>query len=385
MPTNVDEVIARILRLFDEDKFTEARALLTSIRHQIHPGVYEYNVALIVARVGKMQEALEHFERAIAECPNDPRFHWGMSLAALAAGNFERGWKEFEWRLKLDNGWQRDFLQPQWTGQEDLTGKTILLHAEGGLGDALQFVRYVPMFVQKAGTVILECQPGLVPLFSGGFPGLASVYPRGPIVPQFDYHCPLQSLPRAFGTTLRTIPKNVPYLAAPAARLQAWHEKLGPPTGARVGLVWCGSGNRQPKRSRTLATFAPFNSVPGIEFHSLQAGPEAAEERPAGMTVIDHAAELTDFVETAALASQMDLIISVDTSVAHLAGALARETWVLLAWDPDFRWLRERDDSPWYPTMRLFRQAKLVEHWDKVVEQIVKALGKWMAARKNVK
>jgi len=384
MSTNLEEVTSLIFRLFDEEQLEEAKRLLHSIRYQIHAGLYEYNLALMLARGGSTQEALAHFEKALALCPSDARIHWGLSLAALSVGNFERGWKEFEWRLKLDNGWRRDFVQPQWTGAEDLSGKTILLYTEGGLGDALQFTRYVPMVVQKAGTVVLECQPSLVRLFSA-IPGIASVYPRGPIVPHFDYHSPLQSLPRAFGTTLRTIPKNVPYLAAPTARMQSWREKLGSPQGTRVGLVWCGSANLRPKRSRTLVTFAPLNAVAGIEVHSLQTGPEAAEERPAGMAVVDHAAELTDFAETAALASQMDLIISVDTSVAHLAGGLGRETWVLLSWDPDFRWLRERTDSPWYPTMRLFRQARFVEDWNKVVEQIVKALDKWMAARKKAK
>ena len=318
MPTSLDETVSQITRLFEEERLEEARAKLNSIRTQLPPGLYEYNLGLMVARMGNLQQAMGHFERALAESPGDARIHWGMSLASLAAGNFERGWKEFEWRLRLDNGLRRDFLQPQWTGQEDLAGKTILLHAEGGSGDALQFVRYLPMVVPKAGTVILECQPGLVPLFRD-FPGVSSIFGRGPIVPQFDLHCPLQSLPRAFGTTLRTIPRDIPYLSAPAYRLAAWREKLGRPTGARVGLAWCGSANLRPKRSRTLATFAPFNAIPGIEFHSLQVGPEAAEERPPGMTVIDHAAQLTDFAETAALASQMDLIISVDTSIAHLA------------------------------------------------------------------
>jgi hypothetical protein len=331
-------------------------------------------MGLLSHRMGNLSEAIRLFERSLKLEPNAPMVHWAYSLALLTSGNLRRGWEEFEWRLnapELRLG--RTFPRPKWTGAEDLTGKTILLHTEGGFGDAFHFLRYVPMVLARGARVLLECEPTLFPLFNG-YSGVASTYVRGSALPEFDYFSALQSLPRAFDTTLRSIPATVPYLWAPPAAVEAWREKLGPRRGLRVGLSWCGSAISWPKRSRTLATFAPLATVRNVEFHSLQIGAESAEPRPAGLEVVDHARDLVDFAQTAALASNMDLIISVDTSIAHLGGALGKPVWVVLPKDPDFRWLMDRTDSPWYPKARLFRQPRKATGWEEVVDVIAKEL-----------
>ena len=258
-----------------------------------------------------------------------------------------------------------------------MLGRTILLHAEGrGHGDAIQFSRYVPMVAARGAKVIVECQPGLVGLL-GRLPGVAATFARPLALPPFELHCPLNSLPLAFKTTVGTIPGLVPYLAPLPERADAWRKRLGfkpPGVNLRVGLAWAGTKTGKDFRSRSLAIFAPLAAIPGIEIHSLQVGPEALETPPTGLRIIDHSAELKDFEETAALLPNLDVVITVDTAVAHLAGALAREVWVLLPKVSDFRWLTERSDSPWYPTMRLFRQETAARGWAAVVAAIADAL-----------
>jgi hypothetical protein len=288
-------------------------------------------------------------------------------------GEFEEGWKEFEWRLRVPQmRLARDFPQPRWTGRE-ARGKTILLFAEGGFGDALHFIRYAPLVAARGATVLLECQAELLPLLSR-VRGISAVFARGERLPAFDWQTPLQSLPLAFGTTLKTIPAEVPYLSAPPQRIAQWAKRLAGDPSFKVGLAWAGSAEHDA-RSCSLATFAPLAAIPDVTFYGLQKGPQANQPVPPGLRLIQMGDELGDFADTAALVSNLDLVISVDTSVVHLAGGMGRPVWTLIPCDSDFRWLRNRTDSPWYPTMRLFRQPA-GGPWGPAVESIAAALEK---------
>jgi tetratricopeptide (TPR) repeat protein len=309
----------------------------------------------------RFDEAFASFERAVALKSDFADAHWNAALLRLRLGDFEHGWAAREWGRKCRTvGFvERSFSQPLWLGEPSLAGKTILLHSDEGLGDTIQFARYAMLLSARGARVILEVDPALHPLLSG-VDGVAHCIPRGEAGSiDFDLHCPLSSLPLACATRLETIPAH-PYLAAPAQqRVDAWQARLGARTGLRVGLVWSGNPahNNDRNRSMSLRTLAPLLDCDAT-FVSLQ-----KEVRPADAAylrerggIIDLTAHLSDFVETAALLSCLDLIITVDTSVAHLAGALSRPTWLMLPYTPDYRWLLDRDDSPWYPTIRLFRQ-----------------------------
>jgi hypothetical protein len=300
-------------------------------------------------------------------------------------GDFLRGWEEYEWRWKLKDAAspQRNFTQPQWDGGP-LEGRTLLLHAEQGFGDAIQFIRYLPLVAQRGGKIILECQPELQRLFQTMAPDLP-VVARGQTLPAFDVHCPLLSLPRVFSTDLSNIPRTVPYLHADAAEAAIWRERLAGPGSSISGSDrpsartsrWDSSG-RATRPTRMIAT-APSNwpaslrwpKSPACDSISLQKGAAAAEARtpPAGMELIDVAEELKDFADTAALLANLDLVIAVDTAVVHLAGAMGKPVWTLLPFAPDWRWLLDRSDSPWYPTMRLFRQPSIGD-WDSVIAEV---------------
>jgi hypothetical protein len=289
----------------------------------------------------------------------------------LMMGDCENGWREYESRWKANPRIRpTPFAKPRWNG-ESLEHKTILLHAEQGLGDAIHFVRYVPLVSASASRVILECQPELVELFRG-VEGADEVIPSGSMLPEFDVHCPLMSLPLTFGTTVESIPANVPYIRAGKKR-----ELEGRGKGLNVGLVWAGrpTHSNDRNRSMTLKDFAPLATVAGVTFHTLQKGTAAAQSLspPVGMMLVGHSAAMRDFVGTAELIAGLDLVIAVDTAVAHLAGALGKPVWVLLPIVPDWRWMRDRSDSPWYPTMRLFRQSKWGS-WHEPIMQIVDAL-----------
>jgi hypothetical protein len=284
-------------------------------------------------------------------------------------GDYQRGLEKFEWRWQAEQSRQkRNFAQPLWRGSDDIAGKTILLHAEQGFGDTIQFGRYAPLVAARGARVILAVQKPLSRLMSG-LAGAADVVTSDEPLPAFDVHCPLLSLPLAFGTRLETIPSATPYLRAPAQSLTHWQERLGPLRLPRIGLAWSG-GPTLRHRSMQLKDLLPLLDV-DARFVSLQKDVPAEDA-----TVLkDHSKllhfgdELTDFSETAALISQLDLVISVDTAVAHLAGALARPVWVLLPFVPDWRWQLNGDDSPWYPTARLFRQDAS-RAWDKVIARV---------------
>ncbi len=325
-------------------------------------------------RLVRVRQAITLAERAISIEPQNASAHWNLAWALLLDGQLERGWEEFEWRLRPGGRIPprpdlRD--KPLWRRQ-DISAATILLYCEGGFGDALQFVRYVPMVTQRAARVLLECPAALFDLFKFVH-GAERVIVRGRPLPDFDVACPLQSLPYNFRTTLETIPADVPYLAAEEQLIRQWSDRL--PRGFKIGLAWAGSNNPADRRSRTLATFAPLAAAADVYFISLQIGDDArqAKSPPAGVTLLDMSGRLTDFAQTAALMANLDLIITVETSVAHLAGALAKPVWVLVPFGSDFRWMLGRTDSPWYPTMRLFRQSD-PQDWHTPVGQMAAAL-----------
>jgi tetratricopeptide (TPR) repeat protein len=329
------------------------------------------NLAVALIDVGQLEEAIAACRRAIELKSDFAPTHWNYALLLLMMGEFEEGWKEFEWRLRVPQmRLARDFPQPRWTGQE-ARGKTILLFAEGGFGDALHFIRYAPLVAERGATVLLECQAELVPLLNR-VRGISAVFARGECLPAFDWQTPLPSLPLAFGTTMKTIPADVPYLSAPPDRIEQWAKRLAGDSSLKVGLAWAGSAEHDA-RSCPLAALAPLAAIPDVTFYGLQKGPQANQTVPAGMRLIQMGDELHDFADTAGLVSNLDLVISVDTSVVHLAGGMGRPVWTLLSERTELRWLRDRTDSPWYPTMRLFRQSARGD-WDSVITRVAEAL-----------
>lgn len=340
------------------------------------------NLGVALSDLGRPAEALACYDRVLAIRPDDVSAHFGRSRPLLLRGEYAEGWREFEWRWRGGTAEKvkvRGFAEPQWRGK-DVTGKTLLLHAEQGFGDTLQFCRYASL-VGATVRVILEVQSPLVRLCSS-LAGVAQVVARGEPLPAFDLHCPLMSLPLAVGTTLDTIPSEVPYLTADPALVAGWRERLTCFHGLRVGLVWAGSLRPEPeliaidrRRSITLAMMAPLGEVSGVSFISLQKGEPAAQSANAGLGLAlhDFTASLQDFADTAALIEALDLVISVDTSVAHLAGALGKPIWLLNRFDTCWRWLLDRDDSPWYPQLRQFRQPSPGD-WNSVMRAVRDAL-----------
>jgi tetratricopeptide (TPR) repeat protein len=342
-----------------------------------------YNRGSCLDELLRGDEALSHYRTALALDPGFAKAHWNLAINRLRAGDFRTGWTESEWRwqcagLPLR---QRAFAQPLWLGREPIEGKTLLLHNDQGLGDAIQFCRYAPLAAARGARVIVESDPPLRDLFMT-LDGVSDVIAQGGAMPPFDYHCSLGSLPLAFDTTHETIPKTVPYLSA-AGSARDWQAWLGPAKGLRIGLVWSGNPNhgKDHQRSMALETLLPLLDIEA-QFVSLQ-----KDVRPADGALLrarddirDAGPELKSFSDTAALLSQLDLLITVDTSVAHLAGALARPAWVLLQRLPDWRWMLDCEDSPWYPSLRLFRQTETAT-WPPVVQRVKEALREMVAGR----
>jgi hypothetical protein len=299
----------------------------------------------------------------------------------LARGDFEQGWKDYEWRWRgATELVPRGFTQPQWR-DEDLAGKTILLHAEQGFGDSIQFVRYLPMVKARAGKVILEVPVSLLPLIGDLADGV-TMLTRGTELPAFDLHCPLMSLPLAFGTTLASIPASVPYLHASVTRIDEWRTRLANTGKPRVGLVWSGRPDHKNDHNRSIALsrLEPLLSVAGVAFVSLQREYRVTDMPALGRLPVlrlEHA--LADFADTAAVIDELDLVITVDTAVAHLAGAMGKPLWVLLSHIQDWRWMHGRMDSPWYPTARLFRQPRIGD-WDAVMVEVARELAAFAKA-----
>jgi tetratricopeptide (TPR) repeat protein len=341
-----------------------------------HPEVLS-NLGLALCASGKNEEAMAAYREALRLQSGYAEAHYYLGISLLLEGELDKGWRENEWRwlIKDARSRPRKCSQPMWGG-EDLGGRTILLDAEQGFGDVIQFVRYVPEVAKRGGRVILMCYGDLVRLVRG-VEGLTQICSRNP-PPTFDVHCPLVSLPGVIGTGLDSIPAEIPYLKADDAIVAGWGKKMGSRGDRmRVGLVWAGepSHNRDMERSISLSQFGALTELGDIEFYSLQKGEAAvqAQQPPAGMKLVDFSADIRDFADTAGLISQLDLVVTVDTAVAHLAGAMGKRVWVLLAKLPDWRWMLDREDSPWYPTMRLFRQ-KTMGDWDEVIRRIAKEL-----------
>ena len=328
--------------------------------------------------LGRYQDALAAFERALALAPDLPQAHFSRSFVLLLLGEYRAGWREYEWRWRIGafNGPMRRFRQPAWDGRRIERG-TLLLHAEQGLGDTLQFARYAPLAAERCESVALECQPELATLLRGTA-GLGRVLAKGESLPPFVVHAPLLSLPAIFGTTLDDIPWRGPYVAADPERVAAWRSAIAG-SGLKVGLVWAGRPQQwdDRKRSLSLDLLAPLARVPGVDFYSLQVGAAAAQAArpPDSMRLVDLAARIKDFSDTAAIAAGLDLVITIDTSVAHLAGAMGVPVWVLVAHAPDWRYHLERDDQPWYPSMRLFRQERDGD-WSGAIARVAEALAR---------
>lgn len=360
--------------LFRLGRFAEAARQFRLALERM-PDSPEIAIALggALQRSGDLEAALACFRDLVRRRPDDADAHWNLALALLLAGAFKEGWSEYQWRWKRYGftSPRRAFDVPAWDGAP-LQGKRILVHGEQGYGDTIQFARYLPMVAQRGGTVIAECQSAaLIPLLES-IPGVSEVCVMGEELPPFDLETPLLSLPHIFGTELATVPDRVPYLAPPPERLAPWREKLAGDPGLKVGLVWAGKALPDPFRSCPLRHLAPLAEVPGVTLYSLQVGEEVAQAKECP-GLVDLTSGIRDFGDTAALIAGLDLVISVDTSVAHLAGALGKPVWLLLPMAGDYRWLVARDDSPWYPSMRLFRQ-KLQGEWGEVVQRVRAAL-----------
>jgi tetratricopeptide (TPR) repeat protein len=329
------------------------------------------NLGNALLALGKHEQARVLYQRGLALDTASPGALYNLALSQLRDGEFLGGWRNYEsrWQFEELHLRRRNFRAPLWRG-EPLAGKTILLHAEQGLGDTLQFARFAPLVTSRGGRVILEVQPPLVRLLQQ-LPGIEKVIARGASLPTFDYHCPLMSLPLAFGTTVETIPSAEGYLKAEASEIAAGLKNQ------RIGITW--SGNPRHKgdanRSMPLEAFVPLADLPGYTLISLQKGAGIEQLAPLKerLPLHDSASMHADMAETAALIATLDLVLTVDTSIAHLAGAMAKPAWVMLPWVADWRWMEQRADSPWYKSARLFRQSS-AGNWASVVDQIVTAL-----------
>jgi hypothetical protein len=330
-------------------------------------------------RMGRLDEAAASGRVAVRLGPDSPDGHFNLSLALLALGDLAQGWEEYEWRWKtrLMQG-RRHFPQPQWRG-EAAGGRTLLVQAEQGFGDTIQFCRYATLAAARGLRVILEAQKPLVRLLRC-LPGVDLVVEQGDGPPPFDLQCPMLSMPLAFGTTVGTIPSAASYLEADAALAAAWRARLSAVAGhdLRIGLVWAGNpGSELPSmaardRRRSVAPdlLAPLFGLPGLRFFSLQKDGPAA---PGGFPLTDFMGGMGDFADTAALVAGLDLVISVDTAVAHLAAALGKPVWLLDRFDHCWRWLAGRRDSPWYPSLRVYRQPRPGD-WAPVIAEVVRDL-----------
>lgn len=326
------------------------------------------------------REAIDSFERALAIEPNIPSAHWNKALTHILLGEYEEGWKEYEWGWQCgERGKPRQYSQPTWLGVEPIASKKILIHPEQGFGDLIQFSRYVTMLEKLGAKVILEAPASLVELLASLSPTL-TIIKEGDVLPAFDVVCPVMSLPLALKTSLETIPATTPYLSVSDAKKQYWQAKLGAKTKPRVGIVWSGSMTNQidnnlcARRNIPLSELKPLFELP-FEFHVLQ-----KDIRPEDKPILEsiaqlhcHQEDLKDFADTAAIIQEMDLVISVCTSVAHLSGALGHQTWVLLPYSADYRWMTNEHDSPWYPSIELIRSKKIGD-WSDVVHQTTQQL-----------
>jgi TPR repeat len=360
-----------------------------AIAHDPSDAMAHHNRALLLQDFSRWDEAMAGYDQALAINPQFSDAHFNRSLTSLFLGDFERGWRGYEWRWhhaqRLSIGDPRNFQQPLWLGEQSIEGKCLLLYSEGGLGDTLQFCRYAASSAALGATVLLEVQPPLLDLLAN-LEGVSQVIAKGSSLPAFDYQCPLMSLPLAFKTTINTIPAPTKYLRSDQSKVAQWRTRLGERKRLRIGLVWSGNPKNtiDQRRSIRLADWVE-HLPPEFQYFCLQKG-----VRDEDQAVLDSSSLIfsfddgsLDFVNTAALCECMDLIISVDTSIAHLSGALGRPTWLLLPRIPDWRWMQERLDSPWYPTMKLYRQ-KAAGDWSGVLARVASDLPRWFRSNDRV-
>ena len=319
------------------------------------------DLGFALRELGRLEEAADAYQQAIRLRPDYAEAHNNLAMLRLLQGDFANGWPEFEWRWRTGTLAPRGFSQPRWDGGA-LAGRTILLHAEQGLGDVFQMIRYAPLVKRRGGRVVVECFASLLPVLANC--GGVDQWISGEPLPAFDVYAPLMSLPGLCGTTLATIPAEIPYISVDPNRVERWRTRLDATPGFKVGICWQGSTvhKNDHRRSVPLSRFAALAEVAGVQLVSLQLGFGAEQIASAGFEVRELADRTLDpgesWLDTAAILCALDLVIAVDTSVAHLAGVMGRPVWVLLPFAPDWRWLLGREDSPWYPTMRLFRQKQ---------------------------
>ena len=334
------------------------------------------NRGMVLREMQFLEEARASYDRALALQTDYTQAYLNKSITLLLSGKLSMGWKLYEWRWEKEKNSNnmRHLTKPLWLGNEDIGGKTLLLHAEQGLGDTIQFCRYAKLVADLGAKVALEVPKALVGLLNG-LEGVDTLIEKDQILPAYDYHCPLMSLPLAFKTELHTIPSPGTYLYADAIKRDEWCKRLGAPKNLRVGLVWSGSTEHKNDRNRSLTLEELLPYLPkGYDYISLQKEVRTEDRARLASSNIRYFGErLKDFSDTAALCALMDVVISVDTSVAHLAGALGKTTWVLLPYAPDWRWLLDRNDSPWYASIKLYRQGKDMR-WEPVLERVAKEL-----------
>lgn len=331
------------------------------------------NFGICLDEFNMLTQARQAFALARQLVPENPVPVLNEGISALALGDFATGWEDFSarWQLPAYAKFKRDFQKPIWKG-EDLAGKTLFLFAEQGFGDTLQMARYVPLLTERGARVILETPPALTRLLCNT-QDASQVFTKGEPIPEFDFYCSMMDIPRAFGMTLETIPSNIPYLFADAAEVMSYKNKYPSNGMRRIGLSWAGRSSHENDRNRSLkfAQLSPLLALKNIEWVSLQRivsdndTPELASS-----CVANWGKNFDDFASAAAAIMTLDLVITVDTAIAHLAGALGKPVWILLPFFADWRWLTVREDSPWYPTARLFRQKKRKD-WDEVIERII--------------
>jgi ADP-heptose:LPS heptosyltransferase len=330
------------------------------------------NLGNVLREAGQLNEAESAFKKALALVPDDPDTLFSWSLLDLQRGDFEEGWQKYEARFQAKKfaGDYPEMPVPRWQGQS-LDGKNLFVWAEQGLGDAIQFVRYLEKIKQENVQIWLCCSPALHRLFQPAT--YIDKFVASDEVTAADYHIPLMSLPVVYKTTLESIPQHVPYVFPVGEIVEQWRERLQGDNGFRIGLSWAGNPDNDYDvfRSAHLKEFFALMSMPGVSIYSLQKGPgsEQVKELAEGMKIIDTTPDQTDLMATAGLIANLDLVISVDTAIVHLVGAMGRPVWMCLSANPDWRWLLERDDSPWYPTMRLYRQEQH-EEWESVINDI---------------
>ncbi|MDR3438543.1 tetratricopeptide repeat protein [Telmatospirillum sp.] len=379
--TNLGAALQELGRLQEAE--TVHRAAVT--RWPQDPTVQQ-NFGVMLTRLRRPSDAAAAFHQALRHSPDYATAHVNLAHALLLGGDFAAGWREYEWRWKggVDGLMPLAYSQPLWQG-EDIAGRTVLLYAEQGLGDSLQFARFAESIAARGGRVVLQVQPSLQRLLAT-VPGVAETIASEDTPPPFDVHLPMMSAPFVLGTTLTTIPAKIPYVTPDAEAVETWRRRLSHLAGTKIGLVWGGSPRKHDirlqatdrRRSMALSTLSRLLATRGATFVSLQKGEPAAEiaDLAAELRPLDLMDEVADFADTAALVANLDLVISVDTSVVHLAGAMGKPVWLLSRFDGCWRWLMDRDDSPWYPSLRIFHQSE-PENWQEVVERVQRALEAW--------